>query len=80
MYLAYRASDTAPSGSSFVGNATQGSTSTNLQIAQAAEFAAGDTNVSQSTTQDRRIWTGYFQLNGSNGAVKIAGQSEPKKA
>ena len=80
VYLAYRASDTAPSGSSFVGNATQGSTSTNLQIAQAAEFAAGDTNVSQSTTQDRRIWTGYFQLNGSNGAVKIAGQSEPKKA
>ena len=48
-------------------------------MAQAAEFAAGD-NATQSTTQDRRIWTGYFQLNGTNGAVKAAGQSEPKKA
>jgi len=80
VYLAYRASNTAPSGSSFVANATQGSTSTNLRMAQAAEFAAGDSSVSQSTTQDRRIWTGYFNLNGSNGAVKIAGQSQPKKA
>ena len=49
-------------------------------MAQAAEFAAGDSNVSKSTTQDRRIWTGYFQLNGTNGAAKAAGYSRPKKA
>ena len=80
VYLAYRASNIAPSGSSYVGNATQGSTSTNLRMAQALEFAAGDSSASQSITQDRRVWTGYFNLNGSSGAAKIAGQSRPKKS
>ncbi|MHA2112510.1 MAG: hypothetical protein ACW98W_13605 [Candidatus Hodarchaeales archaeon] len=79
-FLAYRASDTAPSGSSFVGNATQGSSSTNIKMAQALEFAAGDSTASQSTTQDRRIWTGEFSFNGSSGVSKSAGQSRPKKA
>jgi hypothetical protein len=79
-FLAYRPSNTAPSGSSFVGNATQGSTSTNLQMAQAAEFAAGDTSAYQGTTQDKRVWVGQFSFNGSAGVSKSAGQSRPKQA
>ena len=76
-YFAYRPSDTAPSGSSFVANAQS---NTNLLMAQAAEFAAGDNSVSPSTTlQTSRIWTGYFLRQGTTSSQKTAGSSQPKK-
>jgi hypothetical protein len=78
MFFAYRPSDTAPSGSSFVANAQANS---NLLMAQAAEFAAGDNSVSPSTTlQTSRIWTGIFTRVGTTSSQKQGGSSQPKKA
>jgi len=78
-WFAYRPSNTAAVGSSYVGNA---SSTTSRIMAEAAELAASSTlpNNGTKTNQDHRVWAGNFLRQGSTGSEKIKATSVPKQA
>ena len=77
-WFAYRPSNTAAAGSSYVGNA---SSTTSRIMAEAAELAATSTipNNGTKTNQDHRVWAGNFLRQGSTSSEKIKKTSVPKQ-
>ena len=77
-WFAYRPSNTAAVGSSYVGNA---SSTTSRIMAEAAELAATSTlpNSNTKTNQDHRVWAGNFLRQGSTSSEKIKKSSVPKQ-